>query len=63
MVMKAKNLFIYMGVLVLGSAITVAIDHMIGVSFQDVGVFAQLTHKVTYMVWGGAILGVYKWLG
>jgi len=61
--MKAKKLFIYMGVLILGSVITVAIDHLVGVSFQDVGMLAQITHKVTYMLWGGAILGMGKWLG
>ncbi len=60
--MKTKKLLGYFGVLILGSIITVAIDHLVGVSFTDVSAVARLTHKVTYMAWGGALLGMNKWL-
>jgi len=59
--MKTKILVCF-GVLVLGSAITVAIDYLVGISFKDVGVVAQITHKVIYMLWGGVILSMSKWL-
>ena len=48
--------------MVLGSVIVTAIDHLIGVSFNDVGTVVEIAHKVTYMLWGGAIVGMSKWL-
>lgn len=60
--MKTKKLLGYFGVLILGSIITVVIDQLVGVSFADVNVVAQITHKATYMVWGGVLLGMNKWL-
>ena len=60
--MKTKKFLGCFGVLILGSIITVVIDHLIGVSFTDVSAVAQFTHKLTYMVWGGALLDMNKWL-
>ena len=60
--MKAIKVLVCLGVLLLGSAVGVAIDHLVGVSFKDVGAAAQLIHKVTCMLWGGVLLGIGKWL-
>ena len=60
--MKTRKTLVYFGLLILGTVITVTIDYLIGVSFKDVGLMAHITHKVTYMVWGGAIFSVVKWL-
>ena len=61
--MKTKKAFVYFGVLVLGPVIAVVIDHLIGVSFKDVGTVALLTHTATYMLLGGAVLTVDDWFG
>lgn len=60
--MKTKKLLSCFGVLILGSIITVVIDHLVGVSFTDVSAMAQITHKVIYMIWGGILFGGMKWL-
>lgn len=44
----------------LGSVIVVAIDHLIGVSFKDVGIVAEIIHKATYMAWGAAFVGIIR---
>lgn len=59
--METKKALACFGVLILGSVITVAIDHLIGASFKDVGIVAQITHKSAYMLWGGALLSVANW--
>lgn len=58
--METKKLIGYLGILILGSVITMAIDYLIGISFKDVSAVASITHKLTYMLWGGVILGMNK---
>ena len=56
-----KKYLIFFGAIILGSVVTFAIDQLVGISFKDVNAFAQITHKVTYMLWGGAIAGLANW--
>jgi hypothetical protein len=55
-----KKALVFVGVVLLGSIATVAIDALIGVSFKDVGMLAQVAHKTAYMVWGGILIGVTR---
>lgn len=52
----------FFGAIILGSVITAVIDSVIGVSFAQVGPVVAITHKVTYMLWGGGIAGLVGWL-
>ena len=56
--MNVKRIFIYACIVIIGSVISTTIDYIVGISFQDVGILAQITHKVTYMLWGAVILGM-----
>lgn len=51
----------FVGLFLLGSVITAIVDGLIGVSFKEVGSLIAITHKVTYMVWGGILMGLIKW--
>ena len=52
---------IYLGILILGTVVTTGIDHLIGISYKDVGMIAQVAHKAAYVLWGGALMGLGKW--
>ncbi|HBX49537.1 MAG TPA: hypothetical protein DEH02_00540 [Bacteroidales bacterium] len=57
-----KKYLAFFGAIVLGSVVTFAIDQLVGISFKEINPFAQITHKVTYMVWGMGIAGLVNWL-
>ncbi len=57
-----KKLLACFGVLVIGAVISALIDNLIGVNFTDIDIVPHIVHKVTYMVWGGVVIGINKWL-
>ena len=54
-----KKVLTFVGVILIGSVAMVAVDTLVGVSFkEDVTVFAEITHNVAHMLWGGVIVAI-----
>lgn len=58
---KTKKFLVFVCfAVILGSIITAAMDHSLGISFANVGVVAEIAHKLAYALWGAAILEMSK---
>ncbi len=54
--MKAKGLFLFLGIILLGVVITSAADALVGIDLhKHYGDFAIMVHALAYTGWGAAI--------